>query len=102
MLKTEYEILHMLYELPEKFKVNYAAKRWAAAKNAYDAARTMSVYLQLDQKHRETLFGNRAYAAEYEEIKDGLFPEKMVSDVYLQCIKTNQTREYETCSRKIT
>ena len=102
MLTGEYDILHMLYELPQKFMVDYRAKRWAQAKHSYDVAVTLCVHLRVEQRHREALFGNRAYAADDEEIKDGLFPERLVSNAYLQCIKHNQTRELQEKPRKIT
>lgn len=100
MLTGEYEILKMLYRLADEFKVHASEKRYAAAKAKYDAAVTMSVYLQVDIEHKIELFGNRPYSGDDEEIKDGLFPEKLVEYVYLQCIKSNQTREYERYPKK--
>jgi len=92
MLTGEYEILKRLYELPEEFKVHARAKRYAAAKASYDAAVTLCVYLDVGEKHKIELFGNRPYTDD-EEITDGLFPEKWVQQVYLECIRRNQTFE---------
>lgn len=92
MLTGEYEILKRLYELPEEFKTYARAKQYAAAKSCYDAAVKLCVLLNVDVEHKIKLFGNRPYTND-EEITDGLFPEKWVQQVYLECIRRNQTFE---------
>ena len=92
MLTGESEILKRLYELPEEFKAYARAKQYAAAKNCYDAAVKLCVCLNVDVEHKIKLFGNRPYTDD-EKITDGLFPEKMVEYVYLQCIKERRTFE---------
>lgn len=79
----------------EVFKNYYAAKEWRRARIAYDDARNMAVMMELDEEDLIELFGSRAYS-DMQPPKKGLFHEDLVSKVYLECIRSNQTREYDT------
>lgn len=79
----------------EVFKNYCAARDWHRARIAYDNARNMAVMMELDEEDLIELFGSRSYTNADPPTK-GLFNEDMVSKVYLECIRRNQTREYDT------
>lgn len=73
-----------LYRQPERFKEQYYNKEWAAAKNTYDTAVKVALFMELPEEERNRLFGSRQ---EYpEHVIEGLFPEAMVDKVYLECV----------------
>lgn len=71
---------------PERFRQLIRERRYPEAKACYDDAVTMSVFLELPERERIQLFGNRPYAEDGEEITDGLFPEEMVQRAYYECV----------------
>ncbi len=89
---TAKEIRDKIFLQAEVFKQYYRAKDWAGAKYAYDAARTMTVFVELDESDLIELFGSRAYTNTQPPTR-GLFDEDMVSKAYWECIKRNQTYE---------
>ena len=90
---TESELMHKLYELPEHFNRHMKNREYAEAKHCYDKAVTLCVFLNVPEKIKMELFGNRAYIdPEYEDIKDGLFREEDVQKAYWECIKTEEER----------
>ncbi len=88
-MKTEYEIRQSLRQLPEEFKAYLRNKDYARAKWCYDTARTVALFVRLDEREMLELFGDRELEIE------GRFREESVQKVYLECIKRNQTSELQ-------
>ena len=87
----EREVKNKLLEYAERFTQYCRNKNWPAAKYTYFRARTAAVFMELPAEDMVELFGNRAYKADHEELKDGLFPEKMVEKASWECIRQNMT-----------
>lgn len=87
-------LMTKLYRMPERFREQYNNKEWAAAKYTYDTAVRVALFMELPEKERNRLFGDRQ---EYpEHVIEGLFPEWMVDKVYLECtVKRNLGFESE-------
>ncbi len=77
-------LIAKLYRMPEQFKEQYWNKEWAAAKNTYDTAVKVAMFMELPEEERDKLFGSRQGYPDY--IIEGLFPENMVDKVYLECV----------------
>lgn len=90
---SEKEIRKKVYELADYFKHYYQKKDWHRAKASYLTASTVAVFVQMSDEEKAELFGNRPYKDDREELIDGLFPERQVERVYLECIKRNDTYE---------
>lgn len=73
-----------LYRMPERFREQYHNREWAAAKNTYDTAVKVAMFMELPREERDKLFGSRQGYPEY--VIEGLFPEYMVDKVYLECV----------------
>jgi len=86
-LKTEYEIRQALRQLPEEFKLYYKNKDYGRAKRCYDTARTVALFIELDETEMAELFGDRELEIE------GRFKEVYVQKAYLECIKAHQSSE---------
>lgn len=93
------KILDKLYNLSHIFRSHYKNKKYAQAKKCYDTAITVAVFCEISELDRIKLFGNRPYKEDEEELEEGLFCEEEVQKAYWECIKQNQTREYETFKR---
>lgn len=89
MLNVE-EIRQKLFELPDLFVVHYRNKEYAQAKGCYETARTVALFVRLDEKEMDELFGSRQSESKQVE---GMFNEELVQRAYLECIKANQTYE---------
>ena len=85
------ETRNKLHEYAERFRQLYRNQEWAAAKFTYFRAWTVAVFMELTEADMIELFGNRPYKADHEELKDGLFPEAMVSKADWECIRQNTT-----------
>lgn len=73
-----------LYRMPAQFRDQYRAREWGAAKHTYDTAVRVALFMELPEEERNRLFGSRQ---DYpEKVIEGLFPEEMVSRVYLECV----------------
>lgn len=90
MLK-EKQLMDKLYELPVNFKFYMEKKDYPRAKSCYDTARTIALFLELDEKQLKELFGERGERGII--IQQGLFPEESVQRAYIECIRRNQTNE---------
>lgn len=91
-MRTAEQIREEIFRQAELFGEHYRKREYVRAKYAYDAARTMSVFADLDEDDKVKLFGSRAYRDD-EPPTEGLFHEEEVSKVYLECIRANQTWE---------
>lgn len=68
------QIMDKLYEQADMFKHYMINRNYEQAKQCYDTALNISVFLQLDEKSMIELFGERGEKGEY--ISKGLFPEE--------------------------
>lgn len=79
---TEKEVIDRLFELPEHFNRCMKNKEYIKAKNIYDNAVYLCVFFDVPEEMKITLFGNRPYAEDWEEIRAGLFREEDVLLAY--------------------
>lgn len=86
-MKTEYQIRQALRQLPAEFMVYYKNKDYARAKHCYDTARTVALFIELEEKEMTELFGDRELEIE------GSFREDYVQKAYWECIKAHQSSE---------
>lgn len=92
MLKTE-DIRKKVFHQAEMFGHYFSRKEYARAKAAYDTARTVAVFCEMEEADMKELFGDRPYISEDKEASAGMFKEEDVQKAYLECIKKNQTFE---------
>lgn len=88
---NERQVRNKLYEYAERFVQLCRNKEWPAAKFTYFRAQAVAVFMEFPEKDMIELFGNRAYKEDHEELKDGIFPEAMVSRAAWECIRINTT-----------
>ena len=89
---TQEEIRDKLYESAEQFEDAYYARQYARAKNIYDTAEKVALFVELEPKDRNKLFMNQA--DEDAELPEwGAFNQDHVRRAYMECIKANQTFE---------
>ncbi|MGN0305786.1 MAG: hypothetical protein ACI4D2_06485 [Lachnospiraceae bacterium] len=91
MLNTE-EIIKKLHHKAMMFGHYYKNEEWSRAKAAYDTARNVAVFVELEEREMIQLFGSRSYN-DTEPPIEGEFKEKEVQIAYLECIKNNHTYE---------
>ena len=81
-----------LEELAAVFNNHIRAKRFPQAKHCYDTARNVSVFLEMDEKEQQELFGSRKADGEVE--KEGLFKEELAQKAYFEtCVKEKSDPE---------
>ena len=97
---TEEQIRDKLFELPISFTVYYKNKEYGKAKRCYDIARMVAAFVELTEADCITLFGNRAYKDDRDELTDGLFREEQVDKVVEICIRRGQTYDREDFRKK--
>lgn len=85
------DIEKKLFELPVLFREHMKCKRYFEAKACYDKARTVALFIELEQDKMTELFGERGERSVY--IVEGLFKEEQVIKAYEECIKQNKTYE---------
>lgn len=89
-MRSSEDIRQALFDLPELFLVHFRKKEYAQAKDCYDTARTVALFVKLEEKDMDKLFGNRQDESNPVE---GAFNEDLVQKAYLECIKANRTYE---------
>lgn len=89
---TEKEMIRRLYELPGMFLHYMKNKQWGSAKDCYNKALTVCTFMEVDDKVKIELFGNRAYIDDGEKVIDGLFREEDVLKMLSEC-STAEERE---------
>lgn len=92
MLTAE-QIRDKIFDLPYAFNVRFKNKEYGKAKYLYDMAVQITVFVDLPEADRITLFGNRAYKEDSEELQDGMFRQESVQKAYAECWKANETRD---------
>lgn len=71
-----------LEDLAATFNNHIRAKRYHQAKHCYDTARNVSVFLEMEEKESQILFGSRKAKGEIE--KEGMFKEELVQKAYFE------------------
>ena len=91
---TQEQIRKKLYASAEQFKDAYMAKQYARAKNIYDTAERVALFVDLPMDDRRKLFMSQNDSND-KDAKPiwGAFNQDMVRDAYMQCIKAGQTFE---------
>lgn len=91
---TQEQIRKKLYASAEQFKDAYMAKQYARAKNIYDTAERVALFVDLPMDDRRKLFMSQNDSDD-KDAKPiwGAFNQDMVRDAYMQCIKAGQTFE---------
>ncbi len=88
---TEKQIKDKLYNYADQFQIRCQRKEWAAAKMLYFRAQAVATFLEFSEAELSVLFGNRAYKEEWEERKDGLFPEQQIERAGWECVRIHRT-----------
>lgn len=83
------EIEQDIFGLAEQFKSCMGRKDYAKAKDCYDTARTVALFVRLDEGKLLELFGSRQQAPPVE----GLFPEWAVQKAYYECAVKRKQEE---------
>ena len=91
---TQEEIRDKLYQSAQQFRDTYMAKQYARAKNIYDTAERVALFVDLPMDDRRKLFMSQNNSDD-KDAKPiwGAFNQDMVRDAYMQCIKAGQTFE---------
>ena len=79
----ERRVMQKLEEEAAKFQNHMQAKRYQQAKYSFDTARTVAVFIELEEEKQDYLFGKKAERGEI--VQDGLFKIQQVSKVYAEC-----------------
>ena len=88
----ERSVWKKLEELAAVFNNHIRAKRYHQAKHCYDTARKVSVFLEMDEKEHQRLFGYGNKEDQHEE----MFRKELVQKAYLEvCVKGKE--EVENC-----
>lgn len=85
------EVMDGLRQKAQKFQKEYDEKNYLAAMWTYNDALTIAVFVGLENKEYEELFGEREDDKMYKE--GGLFKEEYVERARLWCIRNNMTRQ---------
>ena len=70
---NEREVGKKLQELAYRFRGHVKNRQWEQAKHCYDVARNVAVAVEISEKDKLELFGERGERGEI--LKQGLFPE---------------------------
>lgn len=90
MLTAE-QIREKLYASAQQFDVAYAKKQYAKAKNIYDTAERVALFVDLPQEDRKKLFMNQNDSDERDaQPVWGAFNQDWVRRAYIECIKQNK------------
>lgn len=89
---TQEQIREKLYASAEQFKAAYIAKQYARAKNIYDTAERVALFVDLPMDDRRKLFLSQTESDDKDAKPEwGAFDQDWVRDAYMQCIKANET-----------
>lgn len=86
MLTVE-QIKEKMWQQPLLFEQLCNEGNWQQAKYVYDTTRNVAVFLELNREETITLFGNRPYRDEDDELIEGMFPEWKVQRSYRESFK---------------
>lgn len=98
MLTAE-QIRDKLYASAQQFEEAYMRKQYAKAKNIYDTAERVALFIDLPWEDRKKLFMNQNDSEERDaQPVWGAFDQDRVRRAYIECIKRNkgfETKPYE-------
>lgn len=90
MLTAE-QIRDKLYASAGQFEEAYMRKQYAKAKNIYDTAERVALFVDLPQEDRKKLFMNQNDSDERDaQPVWGAFNQDWVRRAYIECIKQNK------------
>lgn len=89
---TQKEIRDKLYQSADQFEDAYRNKQYARAKNIYDTAERVALFVNLELEDRKKLFMNQSQDDD-KQPEWGAFNQDHVRRAYMECIKSNQTFE---------
>lgn len=96
---TEEELMERLREYGKRFKNHISEKEWDKAKNIYNIALEVSVFMQISKEHMDELFG--AYTRDDTPLGNGIFRKDDVMRVGLECcIRRNRAYEDQACRKR--
>ena len=93
---TSDEILEKLYKGASGFCTDVRMRRYSKAAYAYEAARNIALFMELDEDQLTVLFGSR----QGEEPVIGLYEEDLALRAQEQCIIHSQTMREITMAEK--
>ena len=89
---TQEQIRDKLYKTAEQFENAYWAKDYARAKNLYETAERVALFVELPQEDRKKLFMNQLDNGDKNALPVwGAFNMDHMRKAYIECIKKNQT-----------
>ena len=91
---NEREVVKKLQELAYRFRGHVKNRQWEQEKHCYDVARNVAAAVEISEKDKLELFGERGERGEI--LKQGLFPE----DEVLKVLEMAGVREGETGKKK--
>ncbi|WP_202192983.1 hypothetical protein [Roseburia faecis] len=90
MLTAE-QIRDKLYASAQQFEEAYMRKQYAKAKNIYDTAERVALFVDLPQEDRKKLFMDQSDSDERDAQPIwGAFNQDWVRRAYIECIKRNE------------
>ncbi len=89
MLTVE-QIKDKLWQQPLLFDRLCDENNWQQARYVYDTSRNIAVFLELNRKEMTSLFGNRPYRDDDDELIEGMFTEWKIQRAYRECFKDNK------------
>lgn len=96
---TQEQIREKLYASAQQFNEAYAKKQFAKAKNIYDTAERVALFVDLPQEDKAKLFMNQSDQEERDAQPIwGAFNQDWVRRAYIECIKQNkgfESKKYE-------
>ena len=96
---TQEEIIKKLYDSAKAFEDAFRKKQYARAKNIYDTAERVAVFVDIPPTHMQMLFMSQGDSEDKgTSTKWGAFNQDEVRKAYEECIKENQcfeTKKYE-------
>lgn len=88
---TQEAVIKKLYEQGEEFEKAFSRKQYAKAKNIYDTAERVALFIELPQEHMRAIFQSQG-ETEDRNAKPvwGVFDQTDVRKAYEECIKQNK------------
>ena len=88
---TQEAVIKKLYEQGDKFEEAFSRKQYAKAKNIYDTAERVALFIELPQEHMRAIFQSQG-ESEDRNAKPvwGVFNQTDVRKAYEECIKKNK------------
>ena len=89
MLTVE-QIKEKLWQQPLLFDRLCEESNWQQARYVYDTSRNIAVFLELNREEMISMFGNRPYKGDDDELIEGMFTEWKIQRAYRESFKTDK------------